>query len=124
MHDGLGGWAGQVSVECCGDCGPISVGKGLENKAHAPSTFEMRARLALGALEVTTELTLVDAIDATCLLLRPKLQGKVRFLPSELGLPSVHASRIRTSLERAFRREAPLTLEKQLLSLATTQFAN
>jgi hypothetical protein len=74
---------------------------------------------------ITTELSLGYAINPLCLLLLAQLPMIIRNSSSaELGFSSMFTWRIATSFKGAFWAETSLTLEKKLLALTATKFAN
>jgi len=85
---------------------------------------QVRARYAfhaLGALEVSAELLLNEAVKTLHLLLLAKLESVFRELDTTM---TVLAGRIATAIEGAFFGETTLTLQEELLVLPTANSAN
>ncbi len=78
------------------------------------------AGLARSLLVVAVELLLEHPVVATCLLLLAQLQAVLALL---LATATVLSGRVGASLDAALVSQAALTLEEQLLSLATALLA-
>ena len=72
LHDGNGGWKSKIRICVCGNGEEGTLGHADENRAEAPSTYEMKTLLTLA----TKEEWKIGALDISTAFLHAELDDK------------------------------------------------